>query len=59
MTTAVLLISAFTNIAITAQLLETQRRLRNAQRMFQMYARTHKSPRQTVIARNPAPWEVR
>jgi len=59
MTTAVLLISAFTNIAITAQLLETRRRLRNAQRMFQMYARTHKPPRQTVIARNPAPWEIR
>ena len=59
MTTAALLISAFTNIAIAAQLLETRRRLRNAQRMFQMYARTHKAPRQTVIPRNPAPWEVR
>ncbi len=65
MTTAILLASAVTNIAVTAQLLETRRRLRNAQRMFQMYARTHKPPRQTVmprqtvIARNPAPWEIR
>lgn len=59
MTTTVLIISAVTNIAITAQLLETRRRLRNAQRMFQMYARTHKPRRQTVITRNPAPWEVR
>jgi hypothetical protein len=59
MTTAILLASAVTNIAVTAQLLETRRRLRNAQRMFQMYARTNKSPRRTVIARNPAPWEIR
>lgn len=59
MTTAALIISAFTNIAVTAQLLETRRRLRNAQRMFQIYARTNNAPRQTVIPRNPAPWEVR
>lgn len=59
MTAAVLFISVVANIAVTAQLLETRRRLRNAQRMFQMYARTNKPPRQTVIARNPAPWEVR
>jgi len=59
MTAAVLFISVVSNIAVTAQLLETRRRLRNAQRMFQMYVRTNKAPRQTVIARNPAPWEVR
>jgi hypothetical protein len=57
--TTILIISVLTNVVVTMQLLDTQRRLRNAQRMFQMYARTHKSPRQTVIARNPAPWEVR
>jgi hypothetical protein len=57
--TAILIISVLTNMAVTAQLLETRRRLRNAQRMFKMYARTRQSPRQTVIARNPAPWEIR
>jgi hypothetical protein len=55
----ILIISAVTNVVVTMQLLDTQRRLRNAQRMFQMYARNHKPRRQTVIARNPAPWEVR
>jgi hypothetical protein len=57
--TTILIISAVTNIAVTVQLLETRRRLRNAQRMFKMYVRTRQSPRQTVIARNPAPWEIR
>ena len=57
--TTILIISAVTNVIVTMQLLDTQRRLRNAQRMFQMYARTHKPRRQTVIARNPAPWEIR
>jgi hypothetical protein len=57
--TTILILSVLTNMAVTAQLLETRRRLRNAQRMFKMYARTHQSPRRTVIARNPAPWEIR
>jgi hypothetical protein len=57
--TTILIISAFTNVVVVAQLLETRRRLRNAQRMFKMYARTRQSSRQTVIARNPAPWEIR
>jgi hypothetical protein len=57
--TTILIISVLTNMVVVAQLLETRRRLRNAQRMFKMYARTNKSPRQTVIARNPAPWEIR
>ena len=57
--TTILIISMLTNMLVVAQLLETRRRLRNAQRMFKMYARTHPSPRRTVIARNPAPWEIR
>lgn len=57
--TTILIISAVTNVVVVAQLLGTRRRLRNAQRMFKMYVRTTPSPRRTVIARNPAPWEIR
>jgi hypothetical protein len=57
--TAILIISAITNVAVTVNLLRTQKRLRNAQRMFKMYVRNQPSPRRTVIARNPAPWEIR
>lgn len=59
MSTTVLLISAITNVAVTVNLLQTRRRLNKVQRMFKMYVRSHPSPRRTVIARNPAPWEVR
>jgi hypothetical protein len=57
--TTILIISAVTNVVVVAQLLGTRRRLYRAQRMFKMYVRTRQSPRQTVIARNPAPWEIR
>ena len=57
--TAILIISAITNVAVTVNLLHTHRRLNKVQRMFKMYVRNQPSPRRTVIARNPAPWEIR
>ena len=57
--TTMLVISALTNLVVTVKLLHTHRRLNKVQRMFKIYVRTRQSPRQTVIARNPAPWEIR
>ena len=57
--TTILIISVLTNMVVVPQLLGTRRRLHRAQKLFKMYARTRQSPRRTVIARNPAPWEIR
>lgn len=57
--TTILIISAVANVIVTVNLLRTQKRLRNAQRMFKIYVRTRQTPRQTVISRHAAPWEVR
>ena len=57
--TTILIISAVANVIVTVNLLRTQKRLRNAQRMFKIYVRTRQTPRQTVIPRHAAPWEVR
>lgn len=53
--TTILIISAVTNVVVVAQLLETRRRLRNAQRMFKMYART----RDREFIDNIKGWETR